>query len=169
MTKNEYFNEMPFELTGKPRAQYHIIGANGFCNHGNLLESMVKYHRGLDYLSNPNTDGIKGFDIPEEKIEVKSSECGLGRAIGEVWFTQSQQIKYYFQHADPEKRWMYVVYNEKTNMVTEYIMSKSEFGGFIRIALRKKQFMQSNGKSLNVRFRKTTRDQIAWLESKCAA
>ena len=168
MTKNEYFNEMPFELTGIPRAQYHIEGASGNCNHGNLLESMVKYHRGLEYLVNPNTDGMNGYDIPEEKIEVKSSACGLGRAIGERDFSVSQQIKFYFQHAEREKRWMYVVYNHKTNMVTEYIMNKSEFGAFLHVALRSKQHKQSNGKSINVRFKSTTKKQIAWLESRVA-
>ena len=169
MIKNVYVNEMPFEHTGIPRVQYHIIGAEGNCNHGNLLESMVKYHRGLDYLTNPSTDGMEGFDIPEEKIEVKSSEAGLGRKIGERDYSVSQQIRFYFQHADPEKRWMYLVYDEKPNTNTEYMMHKSESGGLIRIARRKKQHKQSHGKSINVRFRTTTRDQIAWLESKCAA
>ena len=169
MEKNVYFNEMPFELTGIPRVQYHIIGASANCNHGNLLESMVKYHRGLEYLVNPNTNGMDGYDIPKEKIEVKSSECGLGRAIGERDFSVSQQIKYYFQHCDRDKRWMYVVYDDKTNIVTEYIMNKSEFGGFLHVALRHKQHKQSNGKSINVRFKKTDKAQINWLESKCIA
>ena len=169
MEKNVYENKMPFELTGIPRAQYYIPGAKGNCNHGNLLESMVKYHRGLDYITNPNTDGMKGYDIPEEKIEVKSSECGLGRAIGDRDFSVSQQIRFYFQHCECGKRWMYVVYDAETNMVTEYIMNKSEFGGFLHVALRGKQHKQSNGKSINVRFKKTTKAQIAWLESKCVA
>ena len=168
MIKNEYVNEMPFELTGKPRAQYHIIGHNGFCNHGNLIESMIKYHRGLPYLSNPNTSGSVGYDVPEEKMEVKSSECGLGRDIGERDFSVSQQISWYFKNRDHDDKWLYGVYNEKTNMVTEYIMNKSEFGAFLHIALRKKQHKQSNGKSINVRFRPTTRDQIEWLENRVA-
>lgn len=169
MIKNSYVNEMPFELTGIPRTQYHIIGAKGNCNHGNLLESMVKYHRGLEYLTNPNTDGMEGYDIPEERIEVKSSEGGLGRRIGEYNFSVSQQISFYFKHAERGKRWMYVIYNEKTNVVTEYIMNKSEFGGFLHVALRDKQHKQSNGKSINVRFKKTNKEQIAWLESRCVA
>ena len=169
MIKNSYVNEMPFELSGKARVRYHIIGAAGNCNHGNLLESMVKYHRGLEYLTNPNTDGMEGYDIPEEKIEVKSSEAGLGRKIGERDFSVSQQISFYFKHAERGKRWMYVVYDEETNIVTEYIMNKSEFGGFMHVALRAKQHKQSNGKSINVRFKKTTKEQIAWLESKCVA
>lgn len=168
MIKNEYLNEMPFELTGKPRAQYHIIGAEGFCNHGNLLESMVKYRRGLEYLKNPNVSGSKSYDIPSECIEVKSSECGLGRDIGERDFSVSQQISWYFKNRQKGDRWMYVVYNEKTNMVTEYIMNKSEFGGFLHVALRKKQHLQSNKKSINVRFKKTNREQIAWLENRVA-
>ncbi len=169
MIKRTYVNTMDYEKTGISRMQYHIIGAKANCNRGMLCESIVKYHRGLDYLSNPSTDGTKGFDIPEEKIEVKSSAAGLGRNIGEKDFSISQQIKYYFQHAPKDKHWMWVEFNEETQIVTEYIMNKSEFGGFLHVALRKKQHLQSNKKSINVRFKNTNKEMIMWLESRVCA
>lgn len=168
MIKNTYKNEMPYEITGIPRAQYYIPGAKGNCNHGNLCESIVKFHRGLDYISNPNVSGMKGYDIPEEQIEVKSSACGLGRDIGEPWFSAAQQISYYFKHSPRGKKWMWVEFDEETQIVTEYIMNKSEFGGFLHIALRSKQHLQSNKKSINVRFKSSSKALREWLDKKVA-
>jgi hypothetical protein len=168
MIKNQYLNEMPFTTHDHKGAPYFIEGAKGFCNHGNLLESMVKFHRGYDHLCNPNTPALDGADIEEEYIEVKSSESGLGRHLGDYGFTKSEQIRYYFANTKRGKRWMYVVYDHKTNMVTEYIMNKREFGAFLHVSLRKDTHKYSNGKSVCVRFKRTTRDQIAWLEAHCA-
>lgn len=168
MIKNTYKNKMKYELTGTPRVPYQIKGAKGKCNRGNLCESIVKFHRGLDYLSNPNTSGMKGYDIPEEQIEVKSPACGLGRDIGETWFSVSQQISYYFKHAPKGKKWMWVEFDEDTQMVTEYIMNKKEFGAFLHVALRSKQHLQSNKKSINVRFKYSSKNLRNWLEQKVA-
>ena len=165
MKKVEYINEMPYIHHGKNRAPYRIEGAKGDCNHGNLLESMVKYHLGLEHIINPNISGMEGFDVPELRAEVKSSEAGLGRDIGERDFSVSQQIRFYFDHAPKGKTWIWVEFDEDTQKVTEYHMNKREFGYFLTISLRKKQHKQSNGKSINVRFKKTTKEMIAWLES----
>lgn len=165
MQRIQYYNKMKYIKDMKhPRSHYKIEGANGFCNMGNLCESIAKYHRGLPYLVNPNTAGLEGFDIPELKAEVKSGACGLGRDIGDLDFTQSQQIKYYFQHSPSDKIWIWVYFEEKTQLVTEYHMSKSEFGRFIHIALRSKQHLQSNKKSLNVRFKTTSKKMLRWLD-----
>lgn len=169
MIKNTYTNTMSYENTGIARMQFHIEGAKANCNRGMLCESMVKFHRGLEYLSNPSVSGMEGFDIPEEMIEVKSSEAGLGRNIGEANFTASQQIKFYFQHAPKGKRWMWVEFDEETQTVTEYIMNKSEFGAFLHVALRGKQHLQSNKKSINVRFKKTNKEILTWLENRACA
>lgn len=165
MTKNEYVNTMPYitDMT-HPRSHYKIEGASGFCNMGNLCESIVKHHRGLPYLTNPNIAGLDGYDIPELKIEVKSGESGLGRAIGNLEFSQSEQIRFYFQHKSSDSLWMWVYFNPKTQIVTEYIMNKHEFGRFLHIALRSKQHKQSNGKSINVRFKKTSKKMLTWLD-----
>ncbi len=167
MIKNQYINTIPYEVHNHKGANYRIKGHDGFCNHGNLCESIVKYHRGLDYMANDNISGMVGYDIPEERIEVKSSAASLGRDIGERSFTVSQQISYYFKHAPKGKRWMWVEFDEKTQIVTEYIMNKREFGGFLHVCLRRKTTRQSNKKSESVRFKKTTREMIAWLESHC--
>lgn len=169
MIKNTYVNTMKYSLTGEKRMNYHIEGAKANCNHGMLCESIVKYHRGLAHLSNPSTSGMKGYDIPEEQIEVKSSAAGLGRDIGDRNFTQSQQIKFYFKNSPKGKRWMWVEFDEETQIVTEYIMNKSEFGAFLHVALRGKQTMQSNHKSINVRFKATNSIMRNWLENRAVA
>lgn len=166
MFKNEYINTMPYTTDmSHPRSHYKIEGASGFCNMGNLCESIVKHHRGLPYLINPNTAGLDGYDIPEMKMEVKSGESGLGRAIGNSDFTQSEQIHYYFAHKSADSMWMWVYFNPKTQQVIEYHMNKSEFGRFLHVALRSKQHKQSNGKGLNVRFKKTTKKLLTWLDA----
>lgn len=170
MIKIEYLNEMPYTYHPEnPRNHYFIEGAQGFCNKGNFCESAAKFHRGLPYLVNPNTAALEGYDIPEEKAEVKSGAAGLGRDLGDPSFSASQQIKFYFQHCPIGKKWIWMVYNDKTRMITEYHMNKREFGAFLHIALRSKQHLQSNGKSINVRFKDTSKKMIAWLDARCAA
>lgn len=169
MKKVSYINEMPYTLSGKKGAPFHIEGAQGNCNRGMLKESIVKFHLGLEYLTNPSTSGMVGYDIPELHAEVKSEAAGLGRDIGEIDWTQSQKIKFYFQNAPKGKTWIWVEFNEKTQEVNEYHMNKSEFGKFITISLRKKQHKQSNGKGVNVRFKYTTREMLNWLESQANA
>jgi hypothetical protein len=169
MFKVEYKNEMPYTYHAEnPRNHYLIDGANGFCNKGNFCESAAKFHRGLAYLTNPSTAALDGYDIPEEKAEVKSGAGGLGRKIGELDFTVSQQIRYYFQHKPADSKWIWIVFNDKTQMVTEYHMNKSEFGAFLHIALRSRQHLQSNKKSINVRFKNTSKKMLAWLDERCA-
>lgn len=163
MTHNTYINTMPYELTGIARAQYHIIGATGNCNRGNLCESIVKYHRGLEYIKNPNISGMVGYDIPEEQIEVKSGASGLGRDIGDSSFSVSEQIRYYFKNAPQGKKWMWVFFDEKTQRVDEFIMNKKEFGLFVSKWLRKKQHLQSNKKSINVRFKQSSTIMKLWF------
>lgn len=168
MFKIEYLNKMPYTYHPEnSRNHYFIDGAHGFCNKGNFCESAVKFHRGLPYLINPATAALDGYDIPEEKTEVKSGESGLGRAIGERDFSVSQQIKYYFQHKPADSKWIWAVYNDATHIITEYHMNKSEFGAFLHIALRSKQHLQSNGKSINVRFKDTSKKMLAWLDARC--
>lgn len=163
MIHNTYINTMHYELTGVPRAQYYIPGAKGNCNKGNLCESIVKYHRGLDYLNNPNTSGMVGYDIPEECIEVKSGAGGLGRDIGDPSFSVSQQISYYFKNAPKGKKWMWVFFDEDTQRVDEFIMDKKEFGLFVSKWLRGKQHLQSNKKSINVRFKQSSIIMKLWF------
>lgn len=169
MYRQEYINEMPYTYHPEiPRTHYHIEGAAGFCNKGNFCESAAKYHRGLAYLKNPNTSGMKGFDIPEEMAEVKSAAAGLGRDIGERDYTVSQQIRCYFASTPKGKKWIWIIYNDKTKLITEYHLNKREFGAFLHIALRSKQHLQSNKKSINVRFKdQNTKEMIKWLEAHC--
>lgn len=169
MKKIQYVTKMPYTpLPNNPRNHYFITGAKSPCNRGNFLESAAKFQRGLDYLANPNTAALKGYDIPSEKAEVKSAAGGLGRDIGDPNFSVSQQIRFYFAHKSADSKWIWMTYDDETHLVTEYHMSKSEFGKFLHISLRRKQHLQSNKKSINVRFKDSdTREMISWLESQC--
>lgn len=170
MFKIEYLNKMPYTYHPEnSRNHYKIEGAKGFCNKGNFCESAAKFHRGLDYLANPNTAALDGYDIPSEKAEVKTAAGGLGRKIGDPNFTVSQQIHFYFAHKSSDSKWIWITYNDETHIITEYHMNKSEFGKFLHISLRHKQHLQSNKKSINVRFKSSdTREMIDWLEAQCA-
>jgi hypothetical protein len=151
-----------------PRNHYLIDGAKSFCNKGNFCESVAKFHRGLDYLVNPNTAALDGYDIPTEKAEIKTAAGGLGRKIGDPSFSVSQQIHYYFAHKSADSKWIWVIYDDETHIVTEYHMDKREFGKFLHLALRGKHHLQSNTKNIDVRFNdKNTDMMIDWLESQC--
>lgn len=168
MTKIEYINEMPYIYDPKHSGSHYLIeGASGYCNRGNFCESAIKYHRGLPYLVNPTTEALEGYDIPEEKAEVKSAEAGLGRHIGERDFSVSQQIRYYFQHKPSDAKWIWVNFNAKTGVITEWQMNKSEFGAFLHVALRRKQHTQSNKKSISIRFKAHSRKLEKWLDARC--
>ena len=169
MKKIQYINQMPYTfLPNHPRNHYHIEGTPKPVNKGNFCESAAKFYRGLSYLTNPATPALDGYDIPEEKAEVKTAAGGLGRALGDPDFSVSQQIKYYFSHKSADSKWIWMTYDDETHLVTEYHMNKREFGKFLHISLRHKQHLQSNKKSINVRFKdKDTKEMINWLESQC--
>lgn len=168
MKKVQYINAMPYIYDASHKgACYLIEGAKGYCNHGNLCESIAKYHRGVEYFYNPNTGALDGYDIPAEMAEVKSAAAALGRCIGSYNLSASEQIKFYFAHKPSNAKWIWVELNEKTQEVTEYHMTKSEFGAFMHLCLRAKVHKYSNGKSECVRFKKTNKAMIEWLESKC--
>ncbi len=163
MYKRTYINTLPYEYTDNPMSHYLINGSTHHKNHGELMESIAKYNRGL-YTSdkNPNTSFDKGSDIPEIAASVKSSDCSLARIHFD---TATKCLKYYFKHV-PSKIWIWVEFDEKTGIVTEYIMNKSEFGAFAQ----KFSYLhyESGTRAPKMRFRKTSKKMIAWLEMMCA-
>lgn len=164
MIKVTYKNTMPYEVDYTRRSsKYRPFGQESYKNKGETIESIVKFHRGIYSEVNPNTSYDKGSDIEEEMASVKSSEGSLGRSIGGRNNTGAQKIVCYFKTVH-SKVFIWVEWNEETETVTEYQMNKREFGEFVRLFTRICNNSEHTEKA--VRFRKTNRKMIEWLESK---
>ena len=164
MIKITYTNEMPYIYDeNHARSHYLLNGSDKYKNRGETIESIAKYHRGIFTESNPNTAWNAGSDIPEEHLEIKSNEGGLGRGI--TGTTASEKIRNYFKGVEKGKKWAYIEWNEETQIVTEYQMNKAEFGKFVQKF--KRVHNMSNHKELCIRLRPTTKKMIKWFEENC--
>lgn len=167
MLKVTYINTMPYayEPEKNSRSPYRPNYQTAFKNRGELLESMAKYHRGIYTDINPNTSWKNGSDIEDEYMSIKSSEGSLGRSIGGRYNTANDKIKTYFRDTH-SKIFTWMEWDSETEMVTEYQMNKREFGAFINAFTR--VCNNSEHTDIAVRFRKTSKKMLLWLESRCA-
>ena len=166
MTKNIYANTLPYEMTNKSGAKYRLPDKEKGANHGELCESVAKWHLGLYTPNNPNTSYDKGSDIEELKASVKSSHASLGRTFGDAKNT-SEAIRYYFKHVH-STLFIWVEFDEVNQIVTEYHMNKKEFGKFIRQFMYCHMSETSKDHKMEIRFPSTSKKLIAWFESQCA-
>ena len=88
------------------------------------MESICKHHRGLFTAVNPTTNWVNGSDIEEESISIKSDLAGLGRGI--VGDTKEEMISTYLELVHSEN-FIWADFNEKTNIMVEYQMNRTEF------------------------------------------
>ena len=167
MKKVSYINTMPFEYDpiNHKRSPYRPIDCEGYRNRGELLESMAKWHRGVYTTVNPNTSYCTGSDIESEHASVKSSEGSLGRNIGGHTASASTKIKVYFKTVH-STIFIWIEYDPITQIVTEYQMNKYEFGAFVQRWTR--ICNNSEHTELAIRFKKTSKSMINWLEERCA-
>ena len=165
MKKIEYVNEMPYEVTNKKGAKYQLPGKAKGANHGELCESLTKWHLGLYTAINPNTSYEEGSDIEELRASVKSSHGSLGRTFGDSKNT-SEAIRYYFKHVH-STLYIWVEFDEKTQTVTEYHMNKSEFGRFIR-AFMYCRISKSKNHKMEIRFPSSSKKLTKWFNEQCA-
>lgn len=162
MKKITYINTMPYEYSPtRSGSHYRILDNTTWCNHGNLCESIAKFHRGIIEKSNPNTSYDKGSDIESEHASVKSPNASLGRDFGGET-TVNGILKYYFKHVASDK-FIYVHFNEKTQIVCEYHMNKREFGAFINKFTRT-WYSETHKKSFVRLSSTTTKEMLQWLE-----
>lgn len=165
MKKITYINTMPYIFDANRRSsKYQLNGADTYKNRGETLESIAKWHRGIFTEINPNTSYCNGSDIEEEMASVKSSEGSLGRSIGGHDNSASDKIKVYFKTVH-SKVFIWIEWNQETEMVTEYHMNKREFGAFVQKWTR--ICNNSEHTELAIRFKKTSKTMINWLESQC--
>lgn len=147
---------------GHAGSHYLINGSAAYKNRGELCESICKHHRGIYTEVNPNTDWETGSDIESKFASVKSSEGGLGRGIGGYNNSAEEKISYYLSNTHSTS-FIWVELNETTKEVTEYCMNKTEFALFIQNFTRVHNM--SNHKELCIRFKKSSKKMIRFLEN----
>jgi hypothetical protein len=157
MYKVYYENSMPYSYEpNRMGAKYLIDGA--YKNHGEFLESAVKFHRGLDYRVNPLTKWNEGSDIEETHESIKSSRSTLACIYGE---TIDEILEVYFENV-ASFEFTYVI--DIDNMIYEYHMNKSEFCAFCQQFARLTDSSKGYGKK--VYLMRTSMKTIEWLEKK---
>lgn len=160
MKKIEYKIEISFIYDGHKGAPYSLDGGLTHKNGGEFTESVMKCHRGLDYMVNPTTSFDTGSDIEELNASVKSSGASLACIYGT---DKDAIINEYFSRVH-STLWIYGVNIDNESMI-EYHMNADEFRTFLNewSGLAK----ESGGKNLyKVRIKKTSGKMIKWLEER---
>lgn len=156
MTKIEYKNRMPYTVTERKGAKF-LVGES-HKNNGELLELIEIFNYGFD-IPKRNLAFDVGSDIAELNASVKSSGASLACLYGE---TKEQIIAEYFKRV-ASTMWIWLEFNQDTQIVTEYRMNRFEFEKF----LNNFSVLATESKThkTKVRFRKTSKKMIEWLEN----
>lgn len=167
MKKVTYINTLPYayEPEINRNSPYRPNYQKAYKNRGELLESIAKAHRNIYTDANPTTSWKDGSDIEGERASVKSSEASLGRSIGGRYNSAENKIKTFFKDT-PSKVFIWIEWDRETEMVTEYQMNKKEFRVFVSLFTR--VCNNSEHTDIAIRFRKTSKKMINWLEEQCA-
>ena len=151
-----YTNRMEYIVTEHKGAKY-LVGES-HKNRGELKELITQFNNGFT-CHKGNTSFDKGHDIDELKASVKSSGASLACIYGN---SKEDIINEYFKRV-ASTMWIWVEFNETTQLVTEYRMNKKEFAEFLNLfsILTK----ESGSDKQKVRFKATTKKMIEWLEN----
>ena len=164
MKKVSYINEMPYTFDAVHPVAHYRLKSGKYRNRGEILESIAKYHRGIFTEVNKNTSWNNGSDMEELNASIKSSKACIGRNFKGI-HDPNQQIKAYFKGV-ASSLFIWMEWDEKTQMVTEYHMNKREFGAFVNEFT---QFVRdSKMTDLAIRFRASSNKMRMWLDSRCA-
>lgn len=165
MIKVTYENMMPYKFDANHPGSHYRLPSGKYRNHGEMCEHIAKYQRGLFTEINPATTYDTGSDIEEERASVKSGESSLANFRLEGKYTPNDFIKTFFANVHSTK-FIWVEWNEETEMVTEYQMNKKEFGAFVQ------RFgypaVASGTHAVKIRFHRSSRKMIAWFEERVA-
>lgn len=156
MKKFTYTNNMPYSYEPDHKGAKYKIGET-YKNHGEFLESVAKFHRGLDYLVNPNTSWDTGSDIESLNASVKTAGASLGRIYGNSYEDIS---KIYFENVH-SSLWIFI--QDFGDEIVEYHMNKEEFSEFL--FLFHEMAIESGSHLTKVRLRKNQK-MIQWLEER---
>ena len=159
MKRIEYTNTMSYIYDSERRgSKYSIDGGNTFKNHGEYLESVAKFHRGLEYLVNPATSYDTGSDIEEMNASVKSSNASLACIYGN---TKEQIIEEYFENVH-STLWIFMV--DVDEQIIEYHMNAEEFRKFLEEWAT--TAVESGTHLTKVRIKKVSGKMLHWLEER---
>lgn len=164
MKKVTYINTMPYQFDKNHAVAHYLLSNGKYRNHGEFLESVVKYHLGIFTDTNPNTSWRNGSDIESARISVKSDGACIGRNFDDI-HDPNKQLSYFFRHV-ASVEFVWVIMDETTQEVIEYHMNKREFGKFVNLFT----YYTSDSKMTDpaIRFRNSTRKMKNWLEAQCA-
>lgn len=160
MKKYTYTNTMPYTYDPAHRGAPYLIG-DAYKNHGEFLESVAKYHRGLDYMVNPATSYDEGSDIESLNASVKSSKCSLAQVFGPDFDTI---LDTYMANVH-STLWIFMV--DIGEEITEYHMSASEFYNFT--CMFGYMTRASGSHLLKIRYKAVSGKMLKWLEEKVEA
>lgn len=155
MKKFTYTNTMPYMYDPThARAHYNINGK--YANRGEFCESVAKFHRGLDYITNPATSYDEGSDIESLNASVKSSGASLACIYGDF----DSILATYFTNVH-STLWIYMTIIDEE--VIEYHMDKTEFLLFVQTfgVLAK----ESGSDLTKIRFKAESNKMLQWFES----
>lgn len=156
MKKQVYEISLPYTFNPAHKgAPYTFDNGAHWCNHGDFIEIMVKYHMGFKAGKDGNTPYDKGSDIEEIRASVKSSKCTLvnkklGNDMAEslhTYFTNVHSNKWFFGH-------------DIDGELHIYMMNDTEFNTFCNAFARYDKSREV------VRFKSTTGKMIHWLENR---
>lgn len=163
MTKVTYKNTMPYQYDAFHSGSHYLLPCGKYRNHGEMCEHIAKYQRGLFTDVNPSTTYDTGSDIEQELASVKSGESSLANFRLEGNYSVNDFIKTFFANVHSQK-FIWVEWDEVTEMVTEYQMNKREFGALVQ------RFgypaIASGTHTIKVRFRRSSKKMIAWFEER---
>lgn len=159
MIKETYVSTLQYTYDPEHRGARYCIDGKKYCNVGELLESIAKHHRGLEYLRNPTTKWNEGSDIEEENASVKSGKASLACLYGE---SIEEVLEKYFAEVASNK-WIYMVMLD--DLIVEYHMNAKEFYDFC-FAFGRLVAETGHPERKKVRLLATSAKTIQWLEEK---
>ena len=159
MKKITYANTMPYIYAPeRGGAKYSMDGGKSFKNAGEWLESVAKFHRGLDYLVNPATSYDTGSDIESLNASVKSSNASLACLYGQTF---EQIVNTYFANVH-STLWIYMAAID--DEIVEYHMDAAEFRLFLENFAG--LAVESGSHLTKVRIKKTSGKMLHWLDER---
>lgn len=158
MKKFTYTNYMPFSYDPSRKGAKYLIG-DKYKNHGEFLESIAKFHRGLDYLVNPTTSWDTGSDIESIHASVKSSKSSLARLYGNSF----EEIKKSYFANVASTCWIFMV--DIGDEITEYHMDATEFSEFLDAFGA--TGIESGSHLMKIRIQAVSKKMLVWLEERC--
>lgn len=155
MFKYTYTNNMPYVYDPSRKGAKYLIG-DKYKNHGEFLESVAKFHRGLEYLVNPTTSWDTGSDIESLHASVKSSKSSLARVYGNSF----EAIKESYFANVASSLWIFMV--DIGEEITEYHMNTEEFSNFLDVFGA--TGIESGSHLMKIRIQAVSKKMIVWLE-----